>query len=362
MEDHLNFLLKQSSKFASDYGDGLSNHLPMGLIALQRLGATSQKMDSFFTRTAKSLELLKSNEYTEKIDQTNWQNFLGQHVNNSELIQFFEKEIQSLGIQKTLLKYLPHLQEGLAGAAFHPLIRLSYALDVNSDLEVSHALASWVMSNLPFQRPASTAEPKSIATTLENLKNNSKIQALQPVRNNIFSRLEAIHASDDFQNCVKDISYQNLFLEDLAELTIRTFLSSHNEFTALHTVTACHALRTVLPFLENPQDALESFLYAFLLAYVEMGLPTLVDSIIPDDIPNWDTVKNIALRSSDSHVIKFTYTCWQEAIFYSTTPQQASEFEREASSSFGKPGISALVPEGYKNDIYRFAAYKYIEQ
>ena len=49
-------LLDQGMRFDAEYGAGLSNHLPMALIALQRLGASEARLEAFATRYACRLE------------------------------------------------------------------------------------------------------------------------------------------------------------------------------------------------------------------------------------------------------------------------------------------------------------------
>jgi hypothetical protein len=49
-------LLAQARRFSPEYGDGLANHLPMALIALDRMGADAATMQRFFARYSRRLE------------------------------------------------------------------------------------------------------------------------------------------------------------------------------------------------------------------------------------------------------------------------------------------------------------------
>ena len=107
--------------------------------------------------------------------------------------------------------------------------------------------------------------------------------------------------------CIPD----EIDFDRLRRLCLNAFIN-HNDFTLLHTVTGCHALSVVLPFIANKREALTSFWQAILVAYLSTGLE--YSSIQePRNIEvNFAPIIDAALTSLDSHVIKLVYTCWQE--------------------------------------------------
>ena len=100
-------------------------------------------------------------------------------------------------------------------------------------------------------------------------------------------------------------------LQRLATLAANLYARSGN-FTALHLVTSAHALRVLLPFIEEPVPALRAYWRAFAAGVAGSNAE-------PDELPplhDWGRIVEFALASSDDHVIKLVDACREETAAY----------------------------------------------
>lgn len=116
----------------------------MALVALDKLGASDEQLLDFYSSYSKILEIQTKSEI--EINSKNWRNYLGKHTHNTAYREFFLAELENNGVTKILSTYLPHLIPGLSGGAFHPLIRLAYAVDTNSTWEIADATVKLYLS------------------------------------------------------------------------------------------------------------------------------------------------------------------------------------------------------------------------
>ena len=126
-------------RYGAEFEGGMSNHLPMTLVALHRLGADATRLRAFNDHYRTRLEPLEA--ATEVVTKETLASFAGSHRSNAELRLFFKSQLADVGRQRLLEQTLPNLMPGVGGGAFHPLLRLGYALDIDHDDEVVEALA-----------------------------------------------------------------------------------------------------------------------------------------------------------------------------------------------------------------------------
>lgn len=107
----LQHLLDAGLAHASEYRGGLSNHLPMALTALQRLGAGDARLRAFAADSATRLVRLDAAA----------PEFAAAHT--------LRREIAARDAGAVLAARLPGLMPGVGAAAFHGLIRSAYAVD-----------------------------------------------------------------------------------------------------------------------------------------------------------------------------------------------------------------------------------------
>lgn len=315
MEDSNQILfhcLLESQAFSCEYGNALSNHLPMALIALQRIGATADQLKSFHSRYSSILEKVCEDPLV--IDSLNWRQFLGLHQHNLPYRLFFLQELREKGTQFALETYLPLLMEGVSGGAFHPLIRLAYGIEVKSEWEIAESLASWCMA---FQQLGSFTILESITPSMslfEHLKLLTDEIQKNPVSikgDSVFSSLKSAAESQAFHKFASHMPALDLSVSQIAGESLKIYLTTNDNFTALHCITATHAMRIIAPYLKDA--TLTRFLWqSICAACVAIQCLPLKESLASSPPPTWNEIFNVAAEQTNDHVAKFVYTCHSE--------------------------------------------------
>lgn len=296
-------LIADSRRFSTTYGAGFFNHLPMALLALERLGGDEARLRQFAAFYEKRL---RPQAPGESLPNDDWREALGQRRYESALAAKFDDDVRSRGAAALLRDVVPYLTSGLASEAFHGAIRTAYAVDSGDDVDVAGALASWVtgFSELPGtpadKRFASAADAfaaiagdERFAETIEGRSIDGRI-----------AKVNALPAFTDYRSAIAHIA-----LSDLATIAARIFIAA-GDFVALHLVTACHAVRVLEPFLLP--SALDVLATAMLAAYVAIGRPPLGTATIDDGAD----LASLAAKSDDDHDLKLVYCCMQEETHY----------------------------------------------
>ncbi len=123
-------LRKSGAEYAIGQIEGVSNHLPMSLIALDKLGASQQQLDDFYRWHSPRLRPVSDDGII--INADNIFQFAGKHSCNFGYRRFFLDEIERKSIEEVVDHHVPKLIAGMAGGAFHPLIRLAYGLEFDT--------------------------------------------------------------------------------------------------------------------------------------------------------------------------------------------------------------------------------------
>lgn len=307
-KDQLNALLHEGRLYGAEYQQGLSNHFPMALIALRGLGASDQRLVQFAEQYTLRLTAMPPPQM--RISRKSWRDHLGLHRHNAEYVEFFGQEQHRLGTPELLNHYLPKLLPGIGGAAFHPLIRLGYALDLPSENEVVEALAAWAVAYLDLGN-ADPGEARGLQQALRDLRESEELRSCRLEGHLISDRMAQVAELPAFAGF--GAWSPELDLPQLREVALQIYAGSNDDFTALHLVTATHALRLVLQNVA--QLELHHFWRAMGTAYVALGMPPLMDSPTPLG-REWDEIVGAAQNAPDDHVIKLVYTCRSEAEAY----------------------------------------------
>lgn len=311
--------LEQNKKFHAEYTNAhMSSHLPMALIALFKMGASEQKLDDFYKRYSRRLKEKPAD--TLQITKSNWQDHLGTHNHNKAYQDFFTKEVADLGVEQCLKTYLPDLMPGLSGGAFHPMIRLSYALDMDHEGEVVEALSAWAIAYLPLpemtDQKSDIKENAGIAEILDHIANDDVLNADIVEGNNISGKIDKISQKSVFQKHLNNIQMTDpKILDDISDKMAHLFDKTRG-FTVLHGLTSAQAMRDMLPYLnqKDTSKALTTYVRAAMAAYVSVGSPKLEISIpkAPEQTKSWSEIFNKAVAFDDDHKIKLVYSCYKE--------------------------------------------------
>ncbi len=303
-------LLHKSREFGCEYSTHLSNHLPMALIALDRLGGSDDQLRAFYAHHIKGLQPRVQESVT--INRENWLLDLGRHQLNSAYHQFFSSELAMHGLPTTLGTYLPKLIPGLSGAAFHPLIRMAYALEAGNEWEIAESLASWAMAYLELgPAEGSPQGRKPGLKSLHTLAARAKDMGFSG--ENIFERMEKAASTELYKKFLAEENLSSATLKDISDAAIWIYLSTDDNFIGLHCVTAAHAFRVV--FSRVHCDA--RYLWQGITAgYLVMEVPPIEESEMLTNLPSWEGIFEAGCESTNEHVIKFIYTAHEEWKFY----------------------------------------------
>lgn len=324
MEIPVDLLLADAFAFDGQYRKGLSNHLPMAMIALSRLGAGRSRIVEFRERYVKRLESAPVGGTP--LSRAELSRHLGTHARYAELAELFRTLVQEREPHEVVRDALRVLLPGLAGGAFHGLIRLGYAVSTLSvpREEVAAALAYMADVHLPLGAGEPSAGAGTAPASLESLMARA---ASDPAATGyvgkhglIFDDLADVAVRPQFAPLLDAASLGPRTLEEAARAALVLYASTAN-FTALHCVTATHALRMIAPLSSDMELATRVLCRALLTAYVTIAAPKLADAAACDRmraraVPGWDAIAEAACASDDEHVIKIVWTSREEHGMY----------------------------------------------
>jgi hypothetical protein len=119
-----------------EFNGHLTNHDKHAVVALYRIGATSDQIKSYYENYAAltpygyPLEAPRKSKHT--ITDDNWKQFLGKRTSFSSYCEYFDDKEKQLSMAVLLKEYMPTLLPGWAGAFTHATIHLGWALDVRN--------------------------------------------------------------------------------------------------------------------------------------------------------------------------------------------------------------------------------------
>lgn len=313
-EETLNTLLEQAGQYHPDYGVGFSVHLPMVMIALNRLNAPASKLVSTYNHSIKKLQKIDSLDKVSAVSSI--EASLGDTESYTKYLKYYTQELEAQGAEAVLRHALPILVKGIAASAFHALIRLAYAIEANSQSEMAVALAYWSARYQPFDLTLSSASTSAKETEgdlediLTELSQMSEKHEFGP--GIIVDRMSEIGTI--LQREQHKVLPQKLDLTRLREFVLKVFYLQ-DDFTLLHTVTGCHAFSIIQPYLSlsDSEAALTELWKAILIAYLSTGLKFTDQQ--PDTslaVCDFSPIINQAQLSDEAHVIKLVYTCYCE--------------------------------------------------
>ncbi|NHZ99155.1 DUF4243 domain-containing protein [Massilia sp. CCM 8734] len=305
LSDTCRTLLERSKRFGPLYGDRLASHLPMTLIALDRMGAPADSMARAFDANARQLQA-RDAELSPVTYAADW---LGQGRNGGGLERYFQACAGRDGPDAVLRDWVSRLLPGVSASAFHCLIRLAYALDAGEHDEICAALAYWVMEYATLDLPPDTvnATPAAVAARLA-----AAVAGHAPWDGIIIDRMRQAARHPGVAGTA--IQPSGLDLRQVAQFALGAY-HAHEDFTLLHTVTACHAFRLLLPYAGEPRRALRYLWEAVVVATltVEPAAATPAAAAVGID---WQACLAQAARATDAHVVKLCWSAYCEHLAY----------------------------------------------
>jgi hypothetical protein len=305
-------------RFGPEYDRMLANHLPMALWALHRLGATDDDLNRFAETYTASHDLPPvSPPAGISLNDRNWESYKGKREYFSNFRAFFSIKLQELGREGFLRSCFNPLMAGISAAAYHALIRLAYGVDSDNDEEILSGMAYLAASCLQLQGPLPALSGHAIPLREQINFVSEELSAgrlvLPKMNGVIFERMGQVSQKEVLVGIAGRLAIPTgASLKDFAEITLDLYLSTKN-FTLLHTVTACHASRIMMPYIDDKTLYLKYFYQALVAAYITVGAPHIGEQApYHIDKNQIEKIKAAACKASDDHDIKLTYTAREE--------------------------------------------------
>jgi Questin oxidase-like len=301
-------LLDRAQAYAPEYGGSLSTHLPMALVSLQALGATASRMEAFFATISARLNAAPPTAAA----SDDWLSLRGDRAAFASVRAYFLQAIADHGRDAVLRQALPSLVDGVGAVAFHGLLRTASATVAGHDAELASGLAVWACGHLPLASFVATQPPEASAAGVADWLAHMAAHgdAWRVDTGMITPQMRAFVRTPAFRDGADRLAVHGGTLRELAAQALAIYLRTRN-FTVLHLITSAHALRVLMPWLDEPLVAVRHYARAYAAGLAASGVK--VDApIIPVNVLPWPEVLREGAASNDEHVIKLVYACRED--------------------------------------------------
>jgi hypothetical protein len=303
-----------------EFDGGLSNHGPMAVEAMVRMGQ-GQAALPWAVRYREKLDDALPPQW--RITDTDWREALGDPRRAGDWADFFNRQLNEAAYQDVASRWVPRLLPGLMAAATHGAIRSFHALralneevtDVRSR-ELAQALGYWAAryQSLPGDpRSLGGNSPEIAAARLAELAPRDRHPSL------ISDDMRDLDAQPEFAILVAAVEPASDITAAFSALTAigaRAYVAnaSHAPIALVHAVTAPAAVRGMLPLLSPDQQRAA-------LAYAWQAVAGLIATSAPAGLaplPNASPpstkaeIIDQAVASGNEHAIKLTEAALRE--------------------------------------------------
>ena len=319
--DGLERALGWSREWSVEFPFCLANHLPMVLVALNRMGASDERLEAYCHIYREQNRLVPVPERTQAITRANWREFRGQRDREGDYRAFFAAEVRRLGGTAAAMLYLPELMPGIAASATHAFMRMAYATLTGSDEETGVALGYWAATYLSLgpSRGAtpSTEDPGEV---LAFMSGSEAFRHVEPERDLLWHFMRAVAEKPEFEPVVDMLAIGPGTHDRAARLSLILYAGTL-DFCALHAVTGMHWLRLMAPRTPNSAAPLRYFWQAIASLVPKIGFSGLPS---PDEIeawrrmplPGWPEIFSEAVRRDDEHDLSLAFSAGEEFKHY----------------------------------------------
>lgn len=282
------------------------DHGPMAVLALCGLGANIQQVEAFHATYVPRLRRLP--EPGAVLNELDFRSAYGDPMAYPALRRYFAAELVRIGTSAALRRYLPELASGWVKDAYHPLIRLGYAIEFGVASEIAAGLAL-LASNGPDPALAAAVARPTLDVDTPNYLAAIAALGLEPEGETFDARYRSV--VDTALLAPPILSAKPIPDITAAALAV---LHSTGDFFALHLVTGMHAFRQCLPWL--PADRAQLAMVGIAAGYAALGAPTLRPLPAREDAASAIDVAALP-RTADEHHIKLLYSCKTHANAFS---------------------------------------------
>ncbi|MFO1328249.1 MAG: questin oxidase family protein [Rubrivivax sp.] len=300
-------LLDQGAGFDAEYGDALSDHRPMALVALERLGADAARLRAFAAAYEKAKRLRPARAPGGWVAGDIWTGRLGDRAAWPAYRDLFRQWLGHEGVAATLHQVLPALMPGCAAAAFHGPIRVAYALQAAHAAELADGLAHWAAFHQPLGELAPMGDEPDPRVLLRRLRAGTSSAPL------ITGRIADAARGGAVNRTIAALRVDEATPERLARAAAFAYAATGN-FTALHLVTATHAMRVIAPFVD--EDLHTQAWRWFWQAWAHGVVAARLQPRAPAPLLDWAQILPRAIASDDEHVVKLVDSAREEERAY----------------------------------------------
>jgi hypothetical protein len=304
-------LLRAGRAFDLFYGEALlSDHLPMALTALRRLGAADADLLRFRERYAAKLEAPRF--AAASLPARIWPDARGQLHLYPALRTFFDHDLETRGRDAVLSQWIPRLISSAGVDAFHGLIRTALAVESGVNAELACGLGYWtgVGADIPVDDGPRLDVPAR--EMFEQLRIDPAFSREAASLNGMFGdQLMQLAALKPFRDLVKWRG-PAVGLRELAQESARIYLGC-GHFFALHMVTGSQAVHCLIHWCKDQEAAADALWISLAAAYIIIGRPQYEPTPgVGDAMPSRDAVLAAALQHDDEHIAKLAFSAFRE--------------------------------------------------
>jgi hypothetical protein len=311
--------------YGPDLSNGFTNHAPMVSEALSAMGRADAVMPWLSKNWPLRSLLMPRAAAQNTIDPAGWERALG---NDDPLAwtTFFETALNGARWQDVVAMWTARLAPGIESGAAHGVIRVGHAVRSLTECEnparlreLAGALGYWAScyETLPVADYAGRPMPARDAIALVPFSPGDA----RAKRGGFTTGLRSLNDFPAFAPVIGMIDVDGdpaAVTSDLTETFARVYLANaHDAYTIIafiHGVTACTALRSLAPYLDDAATR-AALRYAWqtgaaLYSVYGTAKPDWNDVAAPEETPEELIARAIA--TADDHAIKFTEACLRE--------------------------------------------------
>jgi hypothetical protein len=306
-----------SRQWSAEFPFFLANHLPMVLVALHRMGASDERLETYCQIYHRQNGLVPVPPRISEITRRTWRDFLGQREHEGDYRAFFEHEVARLGASDAAILYLPELMPGMAASALHAFMRMAYATLITSEEETGVALGYWAATYLPLgasQGCAPTTEEP--AEVLAFMNGPAAFREVETERDLLWHFMRAISLKPEFAPVVDLLAIRPQTQNEVARCSLALYAATL-DFCALHAVTGTHWLRLIAPRTPDRATPLRYFWQAIASLVPKIGFPAMpsenqLESWRRMPLPDWPEIYREAIAHDDEHDLSLTFSAGEE--------------------------------------------------
>ena len=310
-----------SRRWSAEFPYCLANHLPMVLVALQRMGASAARLEEYCQAYDAANHLAPIPAPVAAITQGNWRLHLGAREREGDYRAFFSQEVARLGATAAAIQYLPDLFPGFAASALHAFMRMAYATLTDSDEETAAALGYWAATYLPLGAPSGappiTEDPLSV---LLGLYDSPAFRGIETERDLLWHFMRETARRPEFAPVIDRLAIGPATRARVAAVSL-ALLAATQDFCAIHAVTGGHWLRLIEPRTPDPAVPLRYLWQAVAAVVPKMGFPVPPSPEQLEDwrqrpLPAWPEIFAEAITHDDEHDLSLTFSASEEFKLY----------------------------------------------